>query len=108
MDGKTKMKLEKPAFLPVGTKVSARLKGAFCAARVISLAKHLKITVSFRHICGVPLKVKTEDFNKYKRKVETEFFNISESDIITLKGNGSMAKNVIIEFKHPVSGKICE
>ena len=108
MDEKTKKKYEKPAFLPVGTKVSARLKGAFCAARVISLNKHLKITVSFRHICGVPLKMKTVVFNKFKRKVETEFLNISESDIISFKENGSMAENVIIDFKHPVSGKICE
>ena len=108
MDEKTKKAFEKPAFLPVGTKVSARLKGAFCAARVISLEKHLKITVSFRHICGVPLKMKTVVFNKFKRKVETEFLNISESDIISLKENGSMAKNVIIDFKHPVSGRICE
>ena len=37
--------MEEPAFLPVGTEVSAKYRGAFCEAKVKKIVKAIKIKV---------------------------------------------------------------
>ena len=87
-------KVEKPVFLPIGSKVSARWKGAFCMATVKNIDKQLRITVSIRRQDG---------------KIGPSFLNIAESDIISIKGNVYyLANNVNIEIKDPVSGETVE
>ena len=87
-------KVEKPVFLPIGSKVSARWKGAFCMATVKNIDKQLRITVSIRRQDGT---------------TGPSFLNIAESDIISIKGNVYyLANNVNIEIKDPVSGETVE
>ena len=87
-------KVEKPVFLPIGSKVSARRKGAFCMATVKNIDKQLRITVSIRRQDGT---------------TGPSFLNIAESDIISIKGNVYyLANNVNIEIKDPVSGETVE
>ena len=89
-------KVEKPVFLPIGSKVSARWKGAFCMATIKNIDKQLRITVSI-------IRRQEED------TTGPSFMNITESDIISIKGNVYyLANNVKIEIKDPVSGQTVE
>ena len=42
-----------PAFLPIGTEVSAKYRGAFCEAKVKKLVRSVKLKVSLHHCSGL-------------------------------------------------------
>ncbi|KAK3093694.1 hypothetical protein FSP39_018994 [Pinctada imbricata] len=73
-----------PPFLPVGTEVSAKYRGAFCEAKVKKIVKSVKCKV-------------------YARELQCSL--IITDDLVT---KGHLKANSVVEFKHPDTGQLVE
>ncbi|OQR74804.1 hypothetical protein BIW11_08835 [Tropilaelaps mercedesae] len=68
---------DEPAFLPVGTEVSAKYKGAFCEAKIKKVQRSVKCRVSFKNMLGGTVVVADDQVR------------------------GSLKVGALIEAKHP-------
>ena len=81
-----------PAFLAIGTQVSAKYKGAYCEAKVKTVDKSIKIRVSLRGANGTT----------------GPSLNIRDKDIISINGDGNLVTNAVIKLKHPDTSETVE
>merc|ERR1712066_815957 len=81
-----------PAFLAIGTQVSAKYKGAYCEAKVKTVDKSIKIRVSLRGAHGTT----------------GPSLNIRDKDIVSINGDGNLVTNAVIKLKHPDTNETVE
>ena len=81
-----------PAFLAIGTQVSAKYKGAYCEAKVKSVDKQIKVRVSLKGAHGTT----------------GPSLNIRDKDIVSINGDGNLVNNAVIKLKHPDTNETVE
>ena len=81
-----------PAFLAIGTHVSAKYKGAYCEAKVKSVDKNIKVRVTLKGPHGN----------------NGASITIRDKDIISIIGDAPLVTSAVAKIKHPDTADVVE